>query len=83
MSSGERYFLGKKSVSSLIFRHAKKSAGFGEQLSQAIKLVTEGNITVPCSLEKLQKLWTEYDLAQEVIRLCENVVGFDKSVLVL
>ncbi|XP_032299076.1 serine/threonine-protein kinase 31 isoform X2 [Coturnix japonica] len=53
-------------------RHAKKNAGFGEQLSQAIKLVTEGNITVPCSLEKLQKLWTEHDLAQEMIQLCKN-----------
>ncbi|XP_040521915.1 serine/threonine-protein kinase 31 isoform X4 [Gallus gallus] len=61
-------------------RHAKKSAGFGEQLSQAIKLVTEGNITVPCSLEKLQKLWTEYDLAQEVIRLCENVDERDELI---
>ncbi|XP_042745167.1 serine/threonine-protein kinase 31 isoform X3 [Lagopus leucura] len=53
-------------------RRAKKNAGFGEQLSQAIKLVTEGNITVPCSLEKVQKLWTEYDLAQEMIQLCKN-----------
>uniref|UniRef100_G1NDN0 Serine/threonine kinase 31 n=1 Tax=Meleagris gallopavo TaxID=9103 RepID=G1NDN0_MELGA len=54
-------------------RLAKKNAGFGEQLSQAIKLVTEGNITVPCSLEKVQELWTEYDLAQERIQLCKNV----------
>nr|XP_013027310.2 serine/threonine-protein kinase 31 isoform X3 [Anser cygnoides] len=54
-------------------RHAKKNAGFGEQLSQAIKVVTEGCLTVPCSLEKLQKLWTEYDLAQEMIQLCQNV----------
>ncbi|XP_052551224.1 serine/threonine-protein kinase 31 isoform X2 [Tympanuchus pallidicinctus] len=53
-------------------RRAKKNAGFGEQLSQAIKLVTEGNITVPCSLEKVQKIWTEYDLAQEMIQLCKN-----------
>uniref|UniRef100_A0A8C9L953 Serine/threonine kinase 31 n=1 Tax=Pavo cristatus TaxID=9049 RepID=A0A8C9L953_PAVCR len=56
-------------------------AGFGEQLSQAIKLVTEGNITVPCSLEKLQKLWTEHDLAQEMIQLCKNVDERDELII--
>ncbi|XP_021243979.1 serine/threonine-protein kinase 31 isoform X2 [Numida meleagris] len=62
-------------------RHARKNAGVGEQLSQAIKLVTEGNITVPCSLEKLQKLWTEYDLAQEMIQLCKNVDERDELIV--
>ncbi|XP_064300494.1 serine/threonine-protein kinase 31 [Phalacrocorax carbo] len=54
-------------------RHTNKNSRFGEQLSQAIKIVTEGCLTVPCSLEKLQKIWTEYDLAQERIQLCRNV----------
>uniref|UniRef100_A0A8C3CHA4 Serine/threonine kinase 31 n=1 Tax=Cairina moschata TaxID=8855 RepID=A0A8C3CHA4_CAIMO len=62
-------------------RHAKKNAGFGEQLSQAIKVVTEGCLTVPCSLEKLQKLWTEYDLAQETIQLCQNVDERDELII--
>ncbi|XP_035175209.1 serine/threonine-protein kinase 31 [Oxyura jamaicensis] len=62
-------------------RHAKKNAGFGEQLSQAIKVVTEGCLTVPCSLEKLQKLWTEYDLAQEMIQLCKNVDERDELII--
>ncbi|KAI6074599.1 Serine/threonine-protein kinase 31 [Aix galericulata] len=62
-------------------RHAKKNAGFGEQLSQAIKVVTEGCLTVPCSLEKLQKLWTEYDLAQEMIQLCQNVDERDELII--
>ncbi|XP_052551223.1 serine/threonine-protein kinase 31 isoform X1 [Tympanuchus pallidicinctus] len=62
-------------------RRAKKNAGFGEQLSQAIKLVTEGNITVPCSLEKVQKIWTEYDLAQEMIQLCKN--GDERDELII
>ncbi|NXJ16000.1 STK31 kinase, partial [Odontophorus gujanensis] len=63
------------------FRHTKKNAGFGEQLSQAITLVTEGNITVPCSLKKLQELWTEYDLAQEMIRLCKNMDERDELII--
>nr|XP_038031324.1 serine/threonine-protein kinase 31 isoform X2 [Anas platyrhynchos] len=62
-------------------RHAKKNAGFGEQLSQAIKVVTEGCLTVPCSLEKLQKLWTEYDLAQEMIQFCQNVDERDELII--
>ncbi|XP_026698862.1 serine/threonine-protein kinase 31 [Athene cunicularia] len=54
-------------------RHTAKNSCFVDQLSQAIEVVTEGCLTVPCSLEKLQKIWTEYDLAQERIQLCRNV----------
>ncbi|NXJ74701.1 STK31 kinase, partial [Trogon melanurus] len=54
-------------------RCKNKKNCFEEQLSQAIKVVTEGCLTVPCSLEKLQKIWTEYDLAQDRIQLCRNV----------
>ncbi|XP_075275265.1 serine/threonine-protein kinase 31 isoform X7 [Opisthocomus hoazin] len=61
-------------------RHANKSSCFEEQLSQAIKVATEGCLTVPCSLEKLQKTWTEYDLAQERIRLCRNVDERDELI---
>ncbi|NXL66705.1 STK31 kinase, partial [Chordeiles acutipennis] len=61
-------------------RHTSKSGYSGEQLSQAIKAVTEGCLTVPCSLEKLQKSWAEYDLAQERIRLCRNVDERDELI---
>ncbi|XP_075584352.1 serine/threonine-protein kinase 31 [Pelecanus crispus] len=61
-------------------RHTNKNSCFGEQLSQAIEVVTEGCLTVPCSLEKLQKVWTEYDLAQERIRLCRNVDERDELI---
>lgn len=44
-----------------------KNSRFGEQFSQAIKMVTEVFLTVLCSLEKLQKTWTEYDLTQKRI----------------
>ncbi|NWX07342.1 STK31 kinase, partial [Caloenas nicobarica] len=61
-------------------RHMNKNTRSGEQLSQAIKAVTEGCLTAPCSLEKLQKIWTEYDLAQERIQLCRNVVERDELI---
>ncbi|XP_010279809.1 PREDICTED: serine/threonine-protein kinase 31, partial [Phaethon lepturus] len=61
-------------------RHTNKNSSFGEQLSQAIKVVTEGCLTVPCSLEKLQKIWTEYDLAQERIQSCRNVDERDELI---
>ncbi|XP_009871650.1 PREDICTED: serine/threonine-protein kinase 31 [Apaloderma vittatum] len=54
-------------------RCKNKKNCFEEQVSQAIKVVTEGCLTVPCSLEKLRKIWTEYDLAQDRIQLCRNV----------
>uniref|UniRef100_A0A8C3PHT4 Serine/threonine kinase 31 n=1 Tax=Calidris pygmaea TaxID=425635 RepID=A0A8C3PHT4_9CHAR len=61
-------------------RHTNKNSRFREQLSESIQVVTEGRLTVPCSLEKLQKIWTEYDLAQERIRLCRNVDGIDELI---
>ncbi|KAM9387489.1 serine/threonine-protein kinase 31 [Phaethornis superciliosus] len=61
-------------------RHSNKSSRFEEQLSQAIKVVTEGCLTAPCSLEKLQKIWSEYDLAQERIQLCTSVAERDELI---
>ncbi|XP_009693759.1 PREDICTED: serine/threonine-protein kinase 31, partial [Cariama cristata] len=61
-------------------RRTNKNSHFGEQLSQAIKVVTEGCLTVPSSLEELQKIWTEYDLAQERIQLCRNVDERDELI---
>ncbi|NXG33992.1 STK31 kinase, partial [Dromaius novaehollandiae] len=62
-------------------RHTNKNTRFGEDLSQAIEVVTEGCLTVPCSLEKLQKTWVEYDLAQEMIQLCKNVDERDELII--
>ncbi|NXA35153.1 STK31 kinase, partial [Eudromia elegans] len=61
-------------------RHTKKNARFGEDLSQAIEVVTEGCLAVPCSLERLRKTWVEYDLAQEKIQLCKNVDERDEII---
>ncbi|NXO61012.1 STK31 kinase, partial [Aramus guarauna] len=62
-------------------RHTNKNSHFGEELSQAINVVTEGCLTVPCSLGKLQKIWTEYDLAQERIQLCRNADERDELII--
>ncbi|XP_068791220.1 serine/threonine-protein kinase 31 isoform X2 [Struthio camelus] len=62
-------------------RRTNKNTRFGEDLSQAIEVVTEGCLTVPCSLEKLQKIWVEYDLAQEMIQLCKNVDERDELII--
>ncbi|NXG79644.1 STK31 kinase, partial [Baryphthengus martii] len=61
-------------------RHTKKNSCFEEQLSKAIKVVTEGCLTVPSSLEKLQQTWTEYGLAQERIWLCRNADERDELI---
>ncbi|NXD83780.1 STK31 kinase, partial [Halcyon senegalensis] len=58
----------------------KKNSCFEEHLSKAIQVVTEGCLAVPCSLEKLQKAWTEYDLAQERIRLCTSMDERDELI---
>ncbi|NXK25092.1 STK31 kinase, partial [Arenaria interpres] len=61
-------------------RHTNKNSRFREQLSESIQVVREGRLTVPCSLETLQKIWTEYDLAQERIQLCKNVDAIDELI---
>lgn len=57
----------KKNPSKMLFPPynlgtTNKNSRFGEQFSQAIKVVTEVCLTVLCSLEKMQKTWTDYDL---------------------
>nr|XP_056713057.1 serine/threonine-protein kinase 31 [Euleptes europaea] len=52
-------------------RHASMSDRFGENLSEAVKAVTEGWLAAPPSLEKLEKIWVEYNTAQEEIRSCK------------
>ncbi|XP_069505619.1 serine/threonine-protein kinase 31-like [Ambystoma mexicanum] len=46
---------------------------FGADLSEAIRLVSDECITAPSSLEKLDEIWKQYDLAQQMINLCKHV----------
>ncbi|XP_048367404.1 serine/threonine-protein kinase 31 isoform X2 [Sphaerodactylus townsendi] len=52
-------------------RHAAMSDCLEEDLSEAVKAVTEECLAVPPSLENLEKIWAEYNTAQEEIRSCK------------
>uniref|UniRef100_A0A452GYG0 Uncharacterized protein n=1 Tax=Gopherus agassizii TaxID=38772 RepID=A0A452GYG0_9SAUR len=54
---------------------------FGDDLFRAVKEVTERCLIAPSSLEKLEKIWAEYNLAQEMIQLCRNVNESDILIL--
>ena len=38
-------------------------------------MLDEDCFTIPASLTELELIWAEYNLAQEKIQTCENVVG--------
>nr|XP_011729475.2 serine/threonine-protein kinase 31 isoform X2 [Macaca nemestrina] len=54
-------------------RHVGISVRFGNDLSDAIQVLDEGCFTTPASLNGLEKIWAEYNLAQEKIKTCEYV----------
>ncbi|XP_029444963.1 serine/threonine-protein kinase 31 isoform X3 [Rhinatrema bivittatum] len=62
-------------------RHANMSDRFGDDLSEAIRVVTVECLSVPLSLQKLDDSWTEYNLAQEMIRLCKDVGEIEMSIV--
>ncbi|XP_020848977.1 serine/threonine-protein kinase 31 isoform X3 [Phascolarctos cinereus] len=54
-------------------RRANINVRCGDDLSDAVKVVAEGHLVTPSSLDKLEKIWEEYNLAQEKIQICQNV----------
>ncbi|XP_017727722.1 PREDICTED: serine/threonine-protein kinase 31 [Rhinopithecus bieti] len=54
-------------------RHVGISVYFGNDLSDAIQVLDEGCFTTPASLNGLEIIWAEYNLAQEKIKTCEYV----------
>ncbi|XP_074842270.1 serine/threonine-protein kinase 31 [Carettochelys insculpta] len=62
-------------------RRANMNIHFGDDLFKAVNEVTERCLVAPSSLGKLEKIWAEYNLAQEMIQLCKNVN--ESGVLVL
>ncbi|XP_066485239.1 serine/threonine-protein kinase 31 [Tiliqua scincoides] len=54
-------------------RRTSMSVCFGEDLSEAVKVITNGCLAAPLSLEELEKTWAEYYSAQEEIRSCTSV----------
>ncbi|XP_072507039.1 serine/threonine-protein kinase 31 isoform X2 [Notamacropus eugenii] len=54
-------------------RRANINVRCGDDLSDAVKVVAEGHLVTPSSLDELEKIWEEYNLAQEKIQICQNV----------
>ncbi|XP_067326360.1 serine/threonine-protein kinase 31 [Anolis sagrei] len=54
-------------------RQGNVGTRFGENLSEVVKVVREGCLVAPLSLEKLEKIWKDYNFAQTEIRLCKDV----------
>ncbi|XP_030057786.1 serine/threonine-protein kinase 31 isoform X3 [Microcaecilia unicolor] len=63
-------------------RHGQANVNicFGDDLSEAVRIVTLECLAVPSSLHKLDENWTEYNLAQEMIRLCKDIGEVDTSI---
>ncbi|CAH7152390.1 Stk31 [Phodopus roborovskii] len=53
-------------------RHINISIRFGNDLSDAIQVLDEGSFTTLESLNELEKIWAEYNVAQEKIQTCHN-----------
>ncbi|XP_038247253.1 serine/threonine-protein kinase 31 isoform X7 [Dermochelys coriacea] len=62
-------------------RRTNVNVHFGDDLFRAVKEVTERCLIAPSSLGKLEKIWAEYNLAQEMIQLCKNVNESDVLIL--
>ncbi|XP_047551894.1 serine/threonine-protein kinase 31 isoform X3 [Lutra lutra] len=54
-------------------RRVNINVRFGNDLSDALQVLDEDCFTIPASLTELERIWTEYNLAQENIQTCENV----------
>nr|KAF6470374.1 serine/threonine kinase 31 [Molossus molossus] len=54
-------------------RRVNISVRLGNDLSDAIQVLDEERFTTPVSLNELEIIWAEYNLAQEKIKSCQNV----------
>ncbi|XP_067854275.1 serine/threonine-protein kinase 31-like [Heptranchias perlo] len=46
---------------------------FGDDLSEAVKVITEGCLCTPLSMKRLESTWNEYNCAQETLQICKSV----------
>ncbi|XP_075811371.1 serine/threonine-protein kinase 31 [Microtus pennsylvanicus] len=53
-------------------RHINISIRFGNDLSDAMQVLNEGSFTTLESLNELEKIWAEYNVAQEKIKTCHD-----------
>ncbi|XP_015666050.1 serine/threonine-protein kinase 31 [Protobothrops mucrosquamatus] len=54
-------------------RQKHVSAHFGEDLLEAANIVSKEKILAVQSMEKLEKIWADYNISQQKIRLCKHV----------
>ncbi|XP_063309199.1 serine/threonine-protein kinase 31 [Pelobates fuscus] len=59
-------------------RCTNENTKIGDDLLEAISIVTEERISTPSSLNQLEETWTEYSFSQEKIRSCSDVVFLDE-----
>ncbi|KAM8967094.1 serine/threonine-protein kinase 31 [Pelodytes ibericus] len=58
-------------------RRVNENLTIGNDLLEAIRIVTEERLSAPSSLNQLEENWTEYDLAQGKIQCCLEVNELD------
>ncbi|XP_078084444.1 serine/threonine-protein kinase 31 [Mustelus asterias] len=46
---------------------------FGDDLSEAVKVITEGCLCTPHSMKNLENTWNEYNCAQEILQTCKSL----------
>lgn len=54
-------------------REAHARGTYRDSLLEAIDIVAHNGISSPASLEKLEAVWKEYDLAQDMVKACHKV----------
>ncbi|XP_049637397.1 serine/threonine-protein kinase 31-like [Suncus etruscus] len=54
-------------------RRANICVRFGNDLSDAIQVLDEGCFTTPASLNELERIWKDFNVAQENIRTCQDL----------
>ncbi|XP_072268613.1 serine/threonine-protein kinase 31 [Pyxicephalus adspersus] len=58
-------------------RHDNECMSLADDLLEAVKVVSEEQLSAPSTLYKLEDNWREYYLAQEMIQACMDVVELD------
>ncbi|MEE6466313.1 hypothetical protein FKM82_006903 [Ascaphus truei] len=71
-----------KSVTSKIevlktVRRSNENLHFGDDLLEAVRVVTEERLCAPSSLNTLDESWMEYNFAQEMIQQCPDLTELD------
>ncbi|KAK1172955.1 hypothetical protein AOXY_G5666 [Acipenser oxyrinchus oxyrinchus] len=56
-------------------RQSSSICSLGDDLLEAIRVVTQDCISPPETMEKLTTTWTKYSLAQEMLQSCKNEKG--------